>query len=98
MTSMASQLDSLTFIGKKTTDRKKILAKFLDLEIFEKKHELAKAESKDKQALLKKLEAVNYDELIDENTIKLEESNNKLEENQEKCVVLSESLDTSKSF
>ena len=98
MTSMASQLDSLTFIGKKTTDRKKILAKFLDLEIFEKKHELAKAESKDKQALLKKLEAVNYDELIDENTLLLEESNNRLEENQEKCVALSESLEVSKKL
>ena len=37
LTSMASQLDSLTFIKEGSTRRKEILAKFLDLEIFDKK-------------------------------------------------------------
>ena len=37
LTSMASQLDSLSFIGEGSTKRKEILAKFLDLEIFERK-------------------------------------------------------------
>jgi DNA repair exonuclease SbcCD ATPase subunit len=36
-TSMASQLDSLSFINEGSTKRKEFLAKFLDLEIFDKK-------------------------------------------------------------
>jgi DNA repair exonuclease SbcCD nuclease subunit len=36
LTSMASQLDSLTFIKEGSTKRKEILAMFLDLEIFDK--------------------------------------------------------------
>ena len=37
LTSLSSQLDSLSFIREGSTKRKEILAKFLDLEIFEKK-------------------------------------------------------------
>ena len=40
LTSMASQLDSLTFIKEGSTKRKEILAKFLDLEIFDNKYKL----------------------------------------------------------
>ena len=39
-TSMASQLDSLSFINEGSTKRKEFLAKFLDLEIFDKKFNL----------------------------------------------------------
>ena len=45
MTSLSSQLDSLAFITEKSTKRKAILAKFLDLEIFDSKYEIAKKES-----------------------------------------------------
>lgn len=45
MTSLSSQLDSLAFITEKSTKRKAILAKFLDLEIFDSKCEIAKKES-----------------------------------------------------
>ncbi len=93
MTSMASQLDSLSFINEGSTKRKEILAKFLDLEIFEKKYKLAKEECAETKSLLKKLESVNYDELIDEHGIILEESNNKLEENQERCLSLTGDLE-----
>ena len=41
LTSMSSQLDSLSFIKEGSTRRKEILAKFLDLDIFEKKFKLA---------------------------------------------------------
>ena len=44
---MSSQLDSLSFIREGSTKRKEILAKFLDLEIFEKKFKLAKEASSD---------------------------------------------------
>ena len=40
--SMASQLDSLTFIKEGSTRRKEILAKFLYLEFFERKFKLSK--------------------------------------------------------
>ena len=40
MTSMASQLDSFSFINEGSTNRKSFLAKFLDLEFFEKKYKL----------------------------------------------------------
>ena len=42
---MASQMDSLSFIKEGSTKRKEILAKFLDLEIFDKKFKLAKKDS-----------------------------------------------------
>ena len=38
MTSMSSQIDSLRFINEGSTKRKEALAKFLDLEFFEKKY------------------------------------------------------------
>ena len=41
LTSMSSQLDSLSFIKEGSTRRKEILAKFLDLDIFERKFKLA---------------------------------------------------------
>ena len=49
LTSMASQLGSLSFIGEGSTKRKEILAKFLDLEIFEKKFKMAKDDSSSKR-------------------------------------------------
>ena len=45
MTSLSSQLDSLAFISKGSTDRKAILGKFLDLELFDTKYTIAKGES-----------------------------------------------------
>ena len=55
LTSMASQLDSLSFIKEGSTKRKEILAKFLDLEIFEKKFKLAKEDSSDLKAVLRRI-------------------------------------------
>lgn len=61
LTSMASQFGYLSFIGEGSTKRKEILAKFLDLENFEKKYKLAKEESSEVKSLLKKLEGNDYD-------------------------------------
>jgi DNA repair exonuclease SbcCD ATPase subunit/DNA repair exonuclease SbcCD nuclease subunit len=60
LTSMASQFGSLSFISEGSTNRKQILAKFLDLENFEKKFKLAKEESSEIKAVLKKLEIFDY--------------------------------------
>ena len=64
LTSMASQLDSLSFIKEGSTKRKEILAKFLDLEIFEKKFKLAKEDSADLKAVLRRVGDADYDKDI----------------------------------
>lgn len=61
LTSMASQLNSLAFISEGSTQRKAILAKFLDLDMFETKFRLAKSEAAEIKTVLKKLEGVDYD-------------------------------------
>ena len=64
LTSMTSQFGYLSFIGEGSTNRKQILAKFLDLENFEKKYKMAKEESAEIKSVLKRLEGNNYDREI----------------------------------
>jgi len=64
LTSMSSQLGSMQFINEGSTRRKEILAKFLDLEFFEKKFKLAKDESAGLKGALRRLEGREYDEEI----------------------------------
>ena len=85
MTSMASQLDSLTFINQGSTKRKEILAKFLDLEVFDKKFKMAKDESADIRGALRRLEGNDYDQQIVQATSVLVEKNEILKGNQERC-------------
>ena len=61
LTSMASQVDSLSFINEGSTKRKEILGKFLDLEIFDKKFKKAKEDASDMKGALKLLEGKEYD-------------------------------------
>jgi len=61
LTSMSSQLDNLSFIKEGSTRRKEILAKFLDLEIFERKFKLAHEDSADLKAIRRRLADTNYD-------------------------------------
>ena len=60
LTSLSSQLGSLTFIGEGSTKRKEILAKFLDLDLFEQKFKLAKADAADIKGALSKLGDNDY--------------------------------------
>tara|TARA_R110000824_G_scaffold31734_1_gene103017 strand:- start:2936 stop:6094 length:3159 start_codon:yes stop_codon:yes gene_type:complete len=64
LTSMSSQLGSMQFINEGSTRRKEILAKFLDLEFFEKKFKLAKEESAGLKGILRRMEDKEYDEEI----------------------------------
>ena len=64
LTSMSSQLGSLSFINEGSTKRKEILAKFLDLEIFEKKFKFAKEDVSDIKGALKRLEGREFDDEI----------------------------------
>ena len=62
LTSLASQLGSLSFIGEGSTRRKEILAKFLDLDLFEQKFKLAKADAAAIKGALSKLGDNDYSE------------------------------------
>ena len=66
LTSMSSQLGSLSFISEGSTRRKEILAKFLDLEIFDKKFKLAREEAQDLRGAIKRLEDRDFDTEIKE--------------------------------
>jgi len=62
LTSMGSQVDSLSYINEGSTKRKEILAKFLDLEVFEKKFKKAKDDAADLRVAIKKLKDREFDE------------------------------------
>ena len=89
-TSMASQLDSLSFINEGSTKRKEFLAKFLDLEIFDKKFKLAKEESALAKASLRRLEGIDFEEKL--KVLKKEITNSELgiESNRASCAALKE--------
>ena len=73
LTSMASQLDSLSFIREGSTKRKEIFAKFLDLELFDRKYKFAKVEASDLRGALKRLEGKDYASDIDQALTDLEQ-------------------------
>ena len=60
ITSMASQTDAFGFINEGSTKRKEILAKFLDLKMFEVKHKLAKKESAEMKGVIKHLNSTDW--------------------------------------
>ena len=66
LTSMASQLDSLSYLNEGSTRRKEILAKFLDLQLFDQKFKMCNEDSVDLKGAIRKLSDVNYDELLKE--------------------------------
>ena len=91
-TSMASQLDSLSFINEGSTKRKEFLAKFLDLEIFDKKFKMAKEESATTKASLRKLEGVNFDDQIQAIKKDIVKSELSIEAHKAECRVMREDL------
>jgi DNA repair exonuclease SbcCD ATPase subunit/DNA repair exonuclease SbcCD nuclease subunit len=92
LTSMASQLGSLSFIGEGSTRRKEILAKFLDLEMFDKKFKLAKEDSSEIKALINKMNDIDYDELIKEQRQLLALSEIEIDQNRRECSLIKENL------
>jgi exonuclease SbcC len=85
ISSMASQHGALSFIDEGSTRRKEIIAKFLDLEIFEKKFKLSKEDSTDLKGALKRLEARNYDEEIEEAAGELQTKRSELSTHEQEC-------------
>ena len=64
MTSLSAQNDSLGFINEGSTKRKEILAKFLDLEIFDEMHKAVKKDSSEMRGLIKHLNAVDWEKKL----------------------------------
>ena len=91
--SMASQLDSLTFIKEGSTKRKEILAKFLDLEFFEHKFRLSKEDASDTRGALKKSEGRDFNSEILSAEQDLEEANDKLEKKKSACENLKSAME-----
>ena len=90
MTSMSSQIDSLRFINEGSTKRKEALAKFLDLEFFEKKYKLIKDEGADLHGALRKAEDIDYDSEIYEIEKQIIFSERDIEEHNKVCEKLNE--------
>ena len=91
--SMSSQLGALSFIGEGSTRRKEILAKFLDLEIFERKFKLAKEDASDLRGALKRIEGREFDNEIFEVEKEIIENEAKTRDHQESCKVLQADLE-----
>lgn len=94
LTSMSSQLDSLSFINEGSTKRKEIFAKFLDLQIFDKKFKFAKEESSNLKGALKRMEGRNFLKEMDEADTELQtvsiEYKSKSDEYEKKKALLQE--------
>jgi len=93
-TSMASQLGSLMFISEGSTRRKEILAKFLDLEMFERKFRLAKDDVTDTRGMLKRLEGTEFDEQITDVKEKLVIIESEIQNQDNTCKKITEKIDT----
>ena len=85
ITSMASQLDSLGFINEGSTKRKEILAKFLDLQMFEEKHKLAKKDSAELKGIIKHLGAIDWNKKLVHGQEALEEILEEIEQQSGLC-------------
>ena len=85
LTSMSSQVGSLSFINEGSTKRKEILAKFLDLLLFDKKFKKAKEDAADMKGALKLLEGKEYDSEITEVEQSLEQNTSAKEQQENKC-------------
>ena len=83
--SMSSQLDALSFLKEGSTKRKEIFAKFLDLEIFEKKFKLAKGDASDLRGAIKRLEGRDFAEEIKEAQDVFTSHEQELESQQQTC-------------
>jgi len=93
ITSMSSQMDSFGFINEGSTRRKEILAKFLDLQMFEAKHKLAKKDSAELKGIIKHLEAIDWNKKLVHNKEALQEILEEIDGQQDRCNTLSERCD-----
>jgi DNA repair exonuclease SbcCD ATPase subunit/DNA repair exonuclease SbcCD nuclease subunit len=92
VSSLASQHGALAFIDEGSTRRKEIIAKFLDLEVFEQKFKLAKEDSSDLKGALKRLESREYEEEVKTATEELESVRQALSDHEGTCDELNQEI------
>ena len=90
ITSMSSQTDSFKFINEGSTKRKEILAKFLDLKMFEEKHKLAKSDSSELKGILKHLGAIDWNRKHVHSVEALKEILEEISDQQDRCESITE--------
>lgn len=93
LTSMSSQFGSLNFIGEGSTRRKEILAKYLDLEVFDKKFKIAKEDAQEVKAVLKKYVDWNAAEEIESGEESLSIKEAALRAQEDKCETLNREIE-----
>ena len=93
VSSLSSQHGALAFIDEGSTRRKEIIAKFLDLELFEQKFRLAKEDSVDLKGALKRLESKNYSEDIESTISALSDSKVEVKVQYDTCEGLKQQLE-----
>jgi len=93
LTSMSSQNGALNFISEGASKRKEIFAKFLDLNQFEQKYRLAKEDSAEVRALLKRLEGRDFHQEKKEQVIELAKVTKRLNGHEEDCRVLTAQIE-----
>jgi DNA repair exonuclease SbcCD ATPase subunit/DNA repair exonuclease SbcCD nuclease subunit len=94
VTSMSSQMGALNFINEGSTRRKEIIAKFLDLEIFESKFKLAKEESALAKAGLRRLEGKDFEAEANQYKEKLIENENQTKDEKQNIEQLKTQIST----
>ena len=92
VSSLSSQHGALAFIDEGSTRRKEIIAKFLDLEQFERKFRLAKEDSVDLKGALKRLGERSFEEEIEGALISLSDYRVSAEQNKAACTLLKKEL------
>ena len=92
VSSLSSQHGALSFIDEGSTRRKEIIAKFLDLELFEQKFKMAKEDSVDLKGAVKRLAGKQHDEEMDQALLDLTTTRDNLEAQQQECATLKKGL------
>ena len=93
LTSMASQLDSMSFLKEGSTKRKEIIAKFLDLQIFDHKYKLAKKDAADLRGVIKRMESKQFEQQISKKHDLLEDIQRDIDEQIDKCKIYNCSIE-----
>lgn len=76
LTAVSSQNNTANFIDKSQTERKDLLAAFMDITIFDQLYEMGTNEIKEYQVLLKQYEQNDYEGEIADHKVKIEKYNN----------------------
>ena len=85
MTSLAAQHDSFGFINEGSTKRKEILAKFLDLEIFDDMHKEVKKDSAEMRGYIKHLNGVDWEKKLKRALDEYAEILEEIEQKKDEC-------------